>query len=124
MPTDGIMMVAMWEDVLDWLRSLGDEYGVDPVVYAVIYVGAAPFFFGSVAWLVRTLRRDGPIGLPLVSTAVFFSLPTLYVLVAGRNVPLWAYAVLIGLALIGAAVTFRRVRRQLRAGDGPATDDR
>lgn len=107
----------MWEDVLAWLQSLGDEYGVDPAIYAVIYIGAAPFFFGSVAWLVRSLRRRGPIGLPLLSTAVFFSLPTLYVFVAGRNLPPWAYAVLIGLAIIGVVVTVRRIREQLRARD-------
>ena len=79
------MTFAMWEEVIAWLLSLGEEYGVDPVVYAVIYIGAAPLFFASVGWLVRTLRRRGPIALPLLSTAVFFSLPTLYVFAAGRD---------------------------------------
>ena len=53
----------MWEDLVAWLLSLGDEYGVDTLVYAVIYVGAAPLFFGSVAWLVNRLqepRTDRP----------------------------------------------------------------
>jgi peptidoglycan/LPS O-acetylase OafA/YrhL len=113
----------MWEDILAWLLSLGEEYGVDPVVYAVIYVSAAPFFFASLAWLVRTIRRRGPIGLPLLSTAVFFSLPTLYVFIAGRNLPPWAYAVLIGLVILGAVVTGLRVREQLRARDGRAIDE-
>ena len=117
-------MGAMWEDIVAWLLSLGDEYGVDPVVYAVIYIGALPFFIGSVAWLVRTIRRRGPIGLPLLSTAVFFSLPTLYVFLAGRNLPQWVYVVLVGLAVVGAVITVRRVREQVRARDGRATDDR
>jgi peptidoglycan/LPS O-acetylase OafA/YrhL len=104
----------MWEDLLAWLMSLGDEYGVNPVVYTVIYLGAAPFFFASLVWLVRTLRRRGHIGVPLLSTAFFFSAPTLYVFVAGRNLPPWVYAVIIGLAALGVVMTVRRIREQLR----------
>jgi len=111
-------MILMWEGLLAWLMSLGDAYGVDPIVYAVIYVGAAPFFFGSVAWLVGALRRRGPVGLPLLSTAFFFSAPTLYVLGAGRNLPPWVYGVLIGLAILGAVMTIRRIRAQLRQSRG------
>lgn len=107
-------MVLMWEDLLAWAMSLGDAYGVEPVIYAVIYIGAAPLFFGSVAWLVRALRRRRPIGLPLLSTAFFFSAPTLYVFVAGRNLPPWVYGVLIGLAVVGAVVTILRIRERLR----------
>lgn len=104
----------MWDQLLDWLLSLGDEYGVDPVVYAVIYVAAAPLFFGSLAWLVRRLRSHRSTALPLASTALFFSAPTLYVVIAGRNLPAWVYAVLIGLAVLGAAMAVRKVRAQLR----------
>lgn len=104
----------MWDAIADWLLSLGDEHGVDPLIYAVLYVGAAPFFFGSVGWLIGALRRGRGIALPLISTAFFFSLPTLYVFVAGRNLPVWLYAVLIGLAIVGAVVTVRRVLAQLR----------
>lgn len=104
----------MWDELTRWLTSVADEYGVDPVVYGVIYVGAAPLFFASLAWLVRSIRRRGPIGLPLASTALFFSAPTLYVFLAGRNLPAWVYAILVLLALAGAVATVRRVRGQLR----------
>ena len=104
----------MIEDAVRWLLELGDRYGVNPGVYAVIYVGAAPFFFGSLAWLVRNLRRRGDLAMPMASTAFFFSAPTLYVFLAGRNLPWWVYAVLIGLAVVGTVTTVRRVRRQLR----------
>ncbi len=107
----------MWDDLLGWLGSLGENYGVDPLIYAILYVGAAPFFFGSLAWLVRSIRRRDPLVLPAVSTAIFFSLPTLYVFVAGRNLPGFVYAVLIGLAIIGAVGVMRRIVSALRAPD-------
>lgn len=105
------------QDAIDWLLRLGEEHGVDPVVYAVIWVGALPPFLLSVAWLVRSLRRREPVVLPLVATAFFFSAPTLYVFIAGRNLPPWVYLLLGGLAVIGAIHTARSVRRRAAAGD-------
>ena len=108
---------AAWDDLLAWLGSLGKDYGVDPLIYAILYVGAAPFFFGSLAWLIRSIRRRDALVLPAVSTAFFFSLPTLYVFVAGRNLPPWVYAHLIGLAIFGAIGVIRRVGSALRRPD-------
>ena len=88
----------MWDDLVAWLGSLGESYGVDPLVYAILYVGSAPFFFGSMAWLLRSIRRRDSLMAPAFSTAFFVSLPALYVVVAGRDLPPWVYAVLIGLA--------------------------
>ncbi len=103
----------MLDDIGAWLMTLGEDYGVDPVVYAVIYVAAAPLFFLSLAWLVRTLRRRGSIVLPAVSTAVFFAAPTLYVFIAGRDLPGWVYALLVGLGVVGAVTTVRSIRRRV-----------
>ena len=104
----------MWADLVEWLGTLGDEYGVDPLVYAILYVGSAPFFFGSLAWLIHRLRRRGDVLIPALSTAVFFSLPTLYVVVAGRNLPWWAYGLLAALTILGAVSAIGRVRSALR----------
>jgi hypothetical protein len=107
----------MLDSLVDWLASLGPQYGVDPVVYAVLYVGSAPFFFGSLAWLIRRIRRHGPWGAPAASTAFFFSLPTLYVVLAGRNLPWWAWAILAVLTVIGAVTVIGRIRRELRSSE-------
>jgi hypothetical protein len=105
------------DGAIEWLGGLGEEYGVDPLVYAILYVGAAPFFFGSLAWLIRRLvRHESPVA-PAVSTAFFFSLPTLYVLVAGRDLPGWVYLVLAGLTAIGAVAAVRRVRHATERSD-------
>ena len=107
------------DGLIDWLGSLGEQYGVDPVVYAVLYVGSAPFFFGSLAWLIRQLRRGAAWGVPAASAAFFFILPTLYVVIAGRGLPPWIYVVLAVLTVVGAVLAARRVLIALREpGDG------
>ena len=78
--------------IVNWLLGLGEQYGVDPLVYAMIYVGALPFMLLWLAWLVRRLRRGQPIILPLASAIFFFLAPTLYIVpftvVATDGVPL------------------------------------
>ena len=105
------------DGLIDWLGSLGEQYGVDPVVYAVLYVGAAPFFFISLGWLINRLRRHEPWAVPAASTTFFFILPTLYVVLAGRNLPWWTWAVLVGLTVLGAVSAIRRIRSEMRSPD-------
>ncbi|MCV0402447.1 MAG: hypothetical protein K5924_01925 [Chloroflexi bacterium] len=104
----------MWSELLEWLGGLGREYGVDPLVYAILYVGSAPLFFGSLAWLIRRARRRQHMLLPGASAALFFSLPTLYVIVAGRGLPWLVYAILAAFAAVGAVPAIRRVRDAVR----------
>ena len=99
---------------MDWLGGLGEAYGVDPLVYAILYVGAAPLFFGSLVWLIRRLRRHQSAAVPAASAAFFFSIPTLYVFLAGRDLPPWVYLVLVGLAVVGAIAAVQRVRNAVR----------
>lgn len=105
-------------EAIDWMLRLGDEYGVNPLVYALIWIGSLPLFLVSLAWLVRSLRRREPLMLPLISTGFFFLAPTLYVFAAGRDLPAWVYVLLIALTIVGAVPTIRKVRARLRRVDG------
>jgi len=45
----------MISDMMAWFFGLGERYGVNPLIFGSIYVGAIPFFSLSIAWLVRNL---------------------------------------------------------------------
>ncbi len=102
----------MWETFTEWFLSLGEQYGVDPIIFGSIYVGAIPFFTVSVARLVRNLRRKQSIVLPALSASFFFVSAYLYLLVAGRNIPLWVYGFLAVMMAYGVYATVRKIRRQ------------
>ncbi len=106
----------MWETFTEWFLSLGDQYGVNPIIFGSIYVGAIPFFTVSVAWLVRNLRRKQSIVLPALSASFFFVSAYLYLLVAGRNIPLWVYGFLAVMIAYGVYATVRKIRRQAAEG--------
>ncbi len=103
----------MFETLQNWFFSLGAEYGVNPLIFGVIYVGAIPFFTASVAWLVRNLRRGRPIVLPAMCASLCFVSAYLYLAVAGKNIPVWVWVFIGGMLVFGGFSTMRQVRTKL-----------
>ncbi len=103
----------MWETFKEWFFSLGAEYGVDPLIFGAIYVGAIPFFTLSLGWLIRNLRRKKSAALPAFFTLFFFCSAYLYLLVAGQNIPWWVYGLVAAMVVLGAVSTVRKVRARL-----------
>ena len=103
----------MAQSFQDWFFSLGAEYGVNPLIFGLIYVGAIPFFTVSVTWLVRNLRRGRPIVLPAICASFCFISAYLYLAVAGKNIPAWVYVFIAGMVLFGVVSTIRQVKTKL-----------
>jgi dihydrolipoamide dehydrogenase len=99
-----------------WFFGLGAKYGVNPLVFGAIYVGAIPLFTISIAWLIRNARAKKSVVLPLLSAAACFVSAYVYLIVVGRNVPLWVYGFLAVMVAFGIVSTVRKVRRGVSAG--------
>jgi len=108
-----------WNAFVEWFLSLGDQYGVDPIIFGVIYVGAIPFFTISLGWLIRNLRQKKPIVLPTLATGFFFISAYLYLLIAGENIPLWVYGFVAAMVALGVYSTAQKIR----TGVEKPTDD-
>lgn len=110
----------MFDVLRDWFLGLGDAYGVDPLVFGAIYVGAIPFFTASVAWLVRNARRGRSVAVPALAAGFFFVSAYLYLIVVGRDVPAWVYGAVALLVAGGAWSTVRSVRARVAAARAEA----
>ncbi|GAB5408636.1 MAG: hypothetical protein BalsKO_10010 [Balneolaceae bacterium] len=106
-------MAELIEIVKDWFLSLGERYGVNPIVFGVIYVGAIPFFTLSIGWLVRNYKNKKPIILPVLSTGFFFVSAYLYLIIAGKNVPFWVYLFIIVMIVVGGISTYKKIRGKI-----------
>ncbi len=104
----------MWEAFKEWFLSLGPKYGVNPIIFGVIYVGAIPFFTLSVAWLIRNLRQKKSVVLPVLAAGFCCVSAYLSLIVAGKNIPLWVYGFLAAMIAYGIFSTVRKVRRGTR----------
>jgi len=113
----GINWVKNW--FRNWFSSLGKKYNVNPAIFGGIYVGAIPFFTLCVGWIIANLRKRKPIVLPVMAASFFFISAYLYLLIVGRNIPLWVYAFIIGMVGFGVYSTVRKIRS--RAGLGGKT---
>ncbi len=103
----------MWEAFVDWFFSLGANYGVNPFIFGGIYIGAIPFFSLSVGWIIRNYRRGKSIAVPAMFALFFFISAYLYLIIAGRNVPWWVYAVVILMVAYGAFSTVRKIQSRV-----------
>lgn len=99
-----------------WFFALGSKYGVDPIIFGIIYVGSSPLMWLSVAWLVQNLRRGRSPVMPAICTGFFYLSANLYIIAVGHNVPVWVYALMIVLLVIGAFSTLRSIKVKLRRG--------
>lgn len=105
-------MAELWQNFQDWFLSLGENYGVNPIVFGSIYVGAIPFFSLSIAWLIRNYRRGHSIAWPVLSASFFFVSAYLYLFIAGENIPWWVYVLLGAMIVYGAITTVKNTRRK------------
>ena len=102
-----------WDSLVDWFLSLGKKYNVNPLVFGGIYVGAIPFFTASVAWIVRNYRKGQSIVIPVLSAGFFFISAYLYLIIVGRNVPVWVYGFVVAMIVFGVFSTTKKIRGKI-----------
>jgi len=105
----------LFAKVKSWFLSLGTAHGVNPIVFGGIYVGAIPFFFLSVAWLIRNLRRRQSPLVPAFCASFCLVSAYLYLLIAGKNIPVWVYFFVAGMLAFGVYSTVRKIKSKLNA---------
>jgi hypothetical protein len=101
-----------WNSLQDWFFGLGEKYGVNPLIFGIIYVGAIPFFLLSLGWLIRNIRSKKSIILPVLCTGFFFVSAYLYLIIAGRNIPVWVYLFIAALVLYGIYSTWMKIKQK------------
>jgi hypothetical protein len=107
--------------LLDQIQGLmqvaRDQYGVDPIIFVGLYIGSAPIWYYS---LFRTLRALGlrRMNEVMLWSAVFLCAtvaPFVYVILFGRNIPWWVYAVIAVLIGQGVVSLIMKLRKPFMA---------
>lgn len=96
-----------------WYINIGNQYGVNPFIFGVIYVSAIPFFVISIGWIVRNYKKRKPIILPVLSTTFFFLSSYIYLIFDGENIPSWIYGIVLIWAGYGAFVAVQKIRSRI-----------
>lgn len=100
-----------WEAFKEWFLGLGEAYNVNPYIFGGIYIGAIPFFFLSLSWVIRNIKRKKSFVVPLLLTGFFFISAYLYLIVVGKNIPVWVYGFIGAMVLYGAYSIYQKIKK-------------
>lgn len=104
-----------FETFKDWFLSLGDKYNVNPYVFGGIYVGAIPFFFLCLGWTIKNMKKKKSFVVPLLLTGLFFISAYLYLIVVGKNIPVWVYVFIGAMIIYGVYSTMKKIKDKTRS---------
>lgn len=93
----------------DWIIALGDKHDVDPLLLGCLYLVSKLSFFTFIGLLLRNLRAKRPIITVVLFAAVSFSLPYMYLIIAGRNIPVWVYVFIACMFIYGGYSIWKKV---------------
>jgi hypothetical protein len=100
------------------MQTARDSYGVDPVIFLVIYLGSAPVFYYSLFRMIRAAAKR--LGKEVMLWSAIFLCSNvasfLYVLLFGRNLPWWVYGIIAVLIGQGVFSLVRKLRGKPAAG--------
>ncbi|MEX2601861.1 MAG: hypothetical protein WD355_09450 [Balneolaceae bacterium] len=100
------------EHLYEWFMGLGESYGVDPLIFGLIYVGAIPFFWLALVWLAYNIRRQRSVSGPVLMACGCAVSSYVYLIVAGENVPYWVYGLIIVIIIYAVWSTLRKVKQK------------
>ena len=106
-------MESIWNSIRNYYITLGGNYHVDPLIFFGIHVVATPLFILTVAWLIKNYRQKKPIALPLIFALLIFNAANIYLVILGKNIPLWVYFVLAITTIISGYFTYRKIRKKI-----------
>ena len=107
--------MAWWETFKEWFLSLGKKYNVNPYIFGGIYLSAIPFFFLCLAWTIKNIKKRKPIVLPLLLTGFCFISAYLYLIIVGKNIPVWVY-IFIGVMIVyGIYSSVKTIKKKTKA---------
>ena len=103
----------MWDAIKEYYITLGKKYSVDPFVFFAIHVLATPPFLVCVAWLIKNIKKRKSILFPIAFALLFFNAANIYVILAGKNIPIWIYSIIGLMTLFSGYVTYRKIKKKV-----------
>ncbi|MDB5274899.1 MAG: hypothetical protein JWO58_3266 [Chitinophagaceae bacterium] len=93
----------------DWVISLGEKHEVDPLLLGSLYLLSKLCFFSFLGWSLKNYRAKKPIMIPLLFASISFSLPYLYLVIAGRNISIWVYVFIAMMFIYGGFTIWKKL---------------
>ncbi|WP_374948865.1 hypothetical protein [Mucilaginibacter sp.] len=107
------MMMEYLTMLKDWVIELGEKHSVDPLVLGSLYLVSKLSFFTFIGFLLKNLKDKKPILTLILFAAASFSLPYMYLIIAGRNIPFWVYLFIVVMFFYGGFTIYKKVTEKV-----------
>ncbi|MFM9908074.1 MAG: hypothetical protein ACKVOW_01925 [Chitinophagaceae bacterium] len=108
-------MLNIWDAIKNYYITLGNNYEVDPLLFLGIHIVATPLFFLAVAWLIKNFKSKKPLGLPIFLAVLIFNAANIYLVLFGRNIPWFIYAILGLTTVISGYFSYKKILKKINA---------
>ena len=102
---------------------MGARHGVNPTVFAVLYLIHHPLFWGTVAWIVVRVRKGLIVWPHAVMAAAFWLMPYTYIALNVKHVPWYIEVVGGGLLAFGLYRAVQEIRKKIQEIGDHAADN-
>ena len=96
----------------EWIIELGEKHEVDPLILGSLYLVSKLCFFSLLAWVIKNLRGKKPLLIPLLLASLSFSLPYMYLIIAGRNISVWVYIFIALMFIYGGYSIWKKINEK------------
>lgn len=108
-----ILDMDWWQKIIDYYAMIGEKYNVDPIIFVGIHVVATPLFAGAVWWIIYNKKKKRSILLPSLLAIFIFNAASIYLIILGRDIPFYIYAIVGVSAAFSGYFTFRKIKRRI-----------
>ncbi|MEO5643854.1 MAG: hypothetical protein ABIQ40_01030 [Bacteroidia bacterium] len=105
----------MWESIKEYYISIGEKYEVNPVIFVGIHIIATPLFIAAVAWIVRNYKKKKSIFIPSVIAGVIFNAANIYLIISGKNIPIWIYVIIGITTLVSGYFSVKKIQHKIHS---------
>ena len=103
------LMIEYLELLKDWIIELGEKHDVDPLTLGGLYLVSKVSFLFFLGWVIKNLRSKKAMFVQLLLAAVSFSIPYMYIIIAGPYILLWVYLFIALMFIYGGFSIWRKV---------------
>lgn len=89
--------------------ALGEKHEVDPLLLGCLYLISKVSFVVSIGWIIKSLKLKRAIMMPLLIASACFSIPYIYLIIAGRNIPVWVYVFITLMFAYGGYTIWKKI---------------
>ena len=108
-------MQNIWDAIKNYYLTLGKNYHVDPAVFLGIHVLATPLFLLAAAWVIKNYQQKKSILLPVIIAVLIFNAANIYLVMAGKNIQWWIYAILAVTTIVSGYFSFKKIHHKINS---------